>query len=546
MKTFTWRQAFLLLLCAAVLGWAVWQISLTGDHLQYLTLAEKPQATGEEDTAPNAWILELQKTLDTATEDWSGLMRVWTMDALVEKAAYSAPLGESAQGTLTLLGEGGLQIRSLLLRSGRLLHPEELKRGAPVALLDEGLAIAVFRTSDPVDRTVQINGLDYRVVGIVRHTRRVGDAALYGAYIPLMSAVEQPLTLDAVMVEAAPLSGVGAGAAFSSDLTVWRAGGTLIDLGKESMGAWLWLRVLLFLAGLTLVLWWIRQLNRWVGFFHRRWRARLQTAYAIRLTPWAAGRIALFVLGYAAAALAASVLMTMMLRPVYTFPEWVPAVLVEWSDISDAFWKVWTGAAALTELRTPELNRLRFLTLVVDGFSALAGVVLFRLWALVKTPAQRVEKALPALLRQGAAVSVIRTDRPMAFEDLGYVRMAGAWGEGDRAQVPMLRLVNVRRALEALPPSPRPGSFVLEVTDGQIAGNNLRLQIDCDGRQNSFSEAARDWDMKCDAATLARILYGDTPLDAFLESRTGVELHMRSPAMDGLFSAHLREDGRAE
>src|SRR5699024_12556269 len=50
-----------------------------------------------------------------------------------------------------------------------------------------------------------------------------------------------------------------------------------------------------------------------------------------------------------------------LVEPVYTFPEWVPAVLVEPKDIQTAFWNVWQTSATVVEYRTPELLRLRFL-----------------------------------------------------------------------------------------------------------------------------------------------------------------------------------------
>ena len=62
-----------------------------------------------------------------------------------------------------------------------------------------------------------------------------------------------------------------------------------------------------------------------------------------------------------ACAAALAWLFTRLVEPVYTFPEWVPAVLVEPKDIQTAFWNVWQTSATVVEYRTPELLRLRFL-----------------------------------------------------------------------------------------------------------------------------------------------------------------------------------------
>ena len=81
----------------------------------------------------------------------------------------------------------------------------------------------------------------------------------------------------------------------------------------------------------------------------------------VTLVGFAAGRLLLLALGYVACAAALAWLFTRLVEPVYTFPEWVPAVLVEPKDIQTAFWNVWQTSATVVEYRTPELLRLRFL-----------------------------------------------------------------------------------------------------------------------------------------------------------------------------------------
>ena len=159
-------------------------------------------------------------------------------------------------------------------------------------------------------------------------------------------------------------------------------------------------------------------------------------------------------------------------------------MLVEWEDIAAAFWKVWQTSATLQELRSPEILRLRYFTLLIQGCSAGAGVLLALWYARRRTALQGVAESLPELRRQGAVVSVIRTARPIAFAELGYVPCADgeAWqrepacGKRRRGRktTPMLRIIHVQRLLEQLPVSPKDGSFVLEVTDAQIPANNAR------------------------------------------------------------------------
>ena len=77
-----------------------------------------------------------------------------------------------------------------------------------------------------------------------------------------------------------------------------------------------------------------------------------------------------------ACAAALAWLFTRLVEPVYTFPEWVPAVLVEPKDIQTAFWNVWQTSATVVEYRTPELLRLRFLREVMAWSCGAAALLI--------------------------------------------------------------------------------------------------------------------------------------------------------------------------
>ena len=63
----------------------------------------------------------------------------------------------------------------------------------------------------------------------------------------------------------------------------------------------------------------------------------------------------------------------------YVFPEYVPAVLVEWDAVRTAFWQVQTAAADYIELRTPELLRLRFYGGIIRFGTACLAALLCRI-----------------------------------------------------------------------------------------------------------------------------------------------------------------------
>ena len=558
MKKTPWWQAVLLAAFAAALAFGAYSVSQVGNHLQYLIAPpHKLQTSGGEETPvkPNEPVAQWYAALKDVAEEWDSTMEAWTLGGVMENASLSAE-GGGTQGRVTVMGENGTTLHPLQLRFGRNFFPEELRDGAHVIILDEQAALALFRISDPIDRKVTVQGVEYRVIGVARHRKQVGDLTDYGAYIPLMSVIDQDITLDALQVEAAPRTGVGASVSFSTVCGTWQQGGTVIDLGKEGMAATLWLRVLLCLAGATALLRLIGWLNGQARSYAKQYSQQLQVRYALSLMPQLAGMILLFCLGYGGAAALAAVLMNVIIQPVYTFPEWIPAVLVEWEDIAAAFWKVWQTSATLREMRSPEILRLRYFTLLIQGCSAATGVLLALWYARRRTALQGVAESLPEMRRQGVVVSVIRTARPIAFGELGYVPCAESevWQrEPDgavrrrrgRKTTPMLRIIHVQRLLEQLPASPKDGSFVLEVTDAQIPANNARWEITCEQGVKTVERAERDWDIQLPVQTLARVVYGSGTFHDFLENNADFDLRMRSPAMDGLFDQHMPLTERA-
>jgi len=539
-KKASWWQNVLLLGFVAALIFGAWEIEQVGNHLQYLIPAPaqlQPPASEEENRydRPNRPIAEAVERLEAMSSEWDTTMERWTVGGVIEKTSLGCDT-QSASARVELVGKNGLLLHPLYLRQGRLFYPEEIEAGDRVIILDEQLALAMFRIAYPIGREVTLQGVSYRVIGIVRHQKRVGDLMDYGAYIPLNSVIGESVTVDALKVEAQPKSGVGASVSFKSVVQQWQPSGSLYDLGKEGMAAGLWLRVLLFVTGMTAVVRLIGWLNGRVRYYGKRYRARLQVRYAIHMLPELLGVIVLFVIGYGAAAGIAALLMNHIIEPVYIFPEWIPAVLVEWADIADAFWKVWQLPAVMTEMRTPEILRLRWLTLLVQGCSAAAAVLAGLRYARSRSSADLIHDSLTSLYREGVTVTFLRTEKPIAMAERGYV-VCGETGEG--RNVPMMRVIHAERLLENLPAGKRDGSFVLEVIDPVIEQNNRRWLIVCEDGRKTVRETRRDWDLQLPVDLLTRVVYGGQPFADFLESSAGFDMKMHSPAMDGLFDGKL-------
>lgn len=353
-----WTLWLLLIAAMAVLAYSLYAVDAVGSHLQYIV-----EPTGD--------VAEAAADLAALAEEWDTTQRAWTLGGFIQEATMKAE-SQSTRGRVTMLGNNGLELAEWTLLHGRLFTEEELTSGIPVALLDEQLALALFREVDVADRTFTLGGLTFRVIGVVRHARQVGDYTDYGAYVPLLCGI-QP---DALIVEADPLPGVGAGVSFSGVCQVWRSGGTFIDLGKEAIGATMWARVLAFIIVAIALLKGIRWLNCRVQdavAWHRR---ALQRKYALQLLPQTVGLVLTFILSYGAVAGLAALLLDFILQPVYVYPECVPAVLVEWEEIRRTFWQVQQSSADFRKLRTPELLRLRYFAGMIRMSCAVMATIL--------------------------------------------------------------------------------------------------------------------------------------------------------------------------
>lgn len=274
-------------------------------------------------------------------------------------------------GTLTAVGGDYCNLYGLRLKSGRLFYPEELKWGAKVALIDETVALKLFRTAEPLGRTVKIGDTEYRIVGVVHKPQRLGTVYEANCFVPIRQVAREPLQLETLTLSARPVPGAGATAAFAEAAGQWLAGGDCAFLAKEVMRALMPLRILIFCACLYALSFCARRLRHWAAVQCAAFRERLRTQYLkALLLPYLWRLLALTA---AVAALAAGIFAAIayLVEPVYTFPEYVPKVLVEWREIAKTFWDVQAAQSNALALRTPELLRIRFY-----GGPVLAGCAL--------------------------------------------------------------------------------------------------------------------------------------------------------------------------
>ena len=257
--------------------------------------------------------------------------------------------------TLYLTGPGWHEVYPRWYLSGRPISRMDVEQGGKVIVLDQETAFLFFGDTDPLGKTVSLDGVSLEVVGVATHTRRIGEAGKYAAWAPL------GLVNADLMVLSAPDSGD------ASLLTVFQnaaaeafGAGTLISLPKEGARATMILRW----TGLVLALWALMRCVRWfVGFAREQWRKiRLesQKRYAGRLLPYAALRLLPAALLAAGLIGVGAVLAILAVNPATRFPEWVPESLGDFSSWAARFWNLTAEAGKTVTLKTPELAEVRF------------------------------------------------------------------------------------------------------------------------------------------------------------------------------------------
>lgn len=356
---------FVLLIGVLLTAYAVYSIYTVPGLLQYAVAAdpiEREEVQDPDAPKQDGRLKQRMDSLGDMTETaLEGAVTVHTLFGYSPQATVTAEGGDAASGALTAVGERYFELYPRYVLRGRLFYPEELEDGARVALLDEQFALKVFRMVDVVGREITVGGQDYRVVGVLRHARGVGEESEFGMYLPLAALAQtDSVQLQTLNFSARPVENGGAMTTFKSVAQGWMPGGTLYDLRQEQVGATIWTRFLL--CGLGFAVWgfFVGRFTRGVRAFIARTKARLRERYMAQILPWFVGNILLRVVIVALLALCAALIFNQMLSPVYVYPEFIPAVLVEPEDIASTFWKLQGQSGAQVLIRTVESIRIAF------------------------------------------------------------------------------------------------------------------------------------------------------------------------------------------
>lgn len=380
------KRAALLLAAVLLLLVLVLQVQKVPSLLQYAFIPpsfdKAAEKTGGEGQTPDDTDQVKDSPLQAFLKTWDGLLegqadavRSALLIAHSPNSQLATSTGGSAAGELqALYGQLHTHQEEVLI-SGRRLYQEELDSGAASAVLDEGLAIALFRQSDSIGLHFTMDGVDFTVVGVVRHSRGLGERAAYGLRVPML-ALKDKTSYEMMHADVQVLGGSGSRTGLAKALSTWQGSGRSHDLVKEKYRATLPIRVLLCLLAISLSILGLRLARLLAQRLMQNLRDHLQKHYAHQqihiITLHALGVLLLFALPLALLLFS----LVQLISPVYVFPEWVPAVLVEPREISKTFWNLRQSASALVEVRTSWSLLLQALGGYIATLSLFCGMML--------------------------------------------------------------------------------------------------------------------------------------------------------------------------
>ena len=366
-------------------GVAAWALLAVGAVMMLISLGNLLAARellqyavvprGEMDAAVSQLLTVKREVADTLADCTSAL----AVGGVTEKASVSAG---SVNQTCAVyaVGEGWFEADPVFLTAGRRLTETELKLGDKVAMVDEQLAFQLFGSELPEDAKATIDGVEYAVVGAYRHRRSVGEAAQYSACVPLLSANQN--ARDELLFIAVPVANTGARTMFESTMRAnWEQGGSFISIGKEALRQRMIVRMLLLVFGLSVIFRLMRRMN---GTAARRWgrfQEKLRWNYFRTAAPSLMAFLGICLIGYGALLALLYALAAFSIQPLYTFTEWVPENVVEWSSLKAVFWNLAGDSAKLVRVGTRELRIVEFWGRILrwGTLGALYGALLLRI-----------------------------------------------------------------------------------------------------------------------------------------------------------------------
>ena len=109
-----------------------------------------------------------------------------TIAGFWEESTVSLPNGSTQKVAPLYVNTDFWTVFTFRFLSGRALTQEEIDGNVAVAVISESLARTLFATADVVERHIQLDGKDYRVVGVVADVSNATPATAGDLYLPIL------------------------------------------------------------------------------------------------------------------------------------------------------------------------------------------------------------------------------------------------------------------------------------------------------------------------------------------------------------------------
>ncbi len=349
------RGKWLFVLGLALLLFSMYAINRVPEYTQYIFNSPiEKEPTNDDDAAS-----ELKLCLDRWNSSLVDLGGTGAFISLNYGYSMSSNVGSADSGTLTGVDMGYSKLYPKYLLEGRWFMESELSEGAKVAVLDSELAFKLFPSSEATRGSIIIDGEDYRVIGVVRHSRSAGDMDEYGAYVPVSALADMRCQTEFVMLAADP-KGIAGVTRSMNDISVKVSpGGDMYELSKEIMRRTMIARVLTILFSLYILKSLMRAVNGRLAARIITAKEDMKSKYLSDILPGMILSGFIFLVLYAALAGAAYATLMLSIRPLYVFTEWVPEIAVEWSSYAKRISGLLIQNAQPNALITPEIAALR-------------------------------------------------------------------------------------------------------------------------------------------------------------------------------------------
>lgn len=337
-RRFSLSGLLLLTVSAALTLCGFYLLHTVPDGLQYAV----PAPQGKE--ALQALASDMEKALESTSE----LTEETALCARDQHRTLTSSM-DAQEVTVYAVTEGYFDLRHEALLEGR--YP---RGDSPEIVVEQAMAYLLFPGGSAVGETVELAGMNWTVVGILRDKTRFGEADERAAFLSLPAALDAGISAQTIELLLRFPAGENAAALVKSALSAARDGGTFHDLASEKAAARMPLRwtavvlLVLLLKGLT------RRLISFGKAEFAHYRTLLQTRYRRQLLGWLALRLALLLIGSAAAGGVVLLVVHLLTEAALLFPHWIPEKPLSLPSYISRFWSIHRADAASVFCQTAE------------------------------------------------------------------------------------------------------------------------------------------------------------------------------------------------